>query len=88
MPEDRIRVLRVLEYVGSRSFVERCLERRTVKGRYYTGITRLDGPSDYIQEAILGETAEVLTPYTEPTCECDPEQGYDVPVIATEETNG
>lgn len=60
MAEDRIRVLRVLEYVGSRSFVERSLELRTVKGRHYPKRDRGTGAGDYIQEAILGETAEIL----------------------------
>ena len=47
------RLLRVIEYVGDAEFIRRAIERRQVKGRYQIG-------TDYIQEAILGETAELL----------------------------
>lgn len=88
MAEDRVRVLRVLEYVGSRSFVDRCLELRTVKGRYYPSRINIDlHDSDYIQEAILGETAEVLSRPTETTHECDPDRGCGLPAQSSEDSN-
>lgn len=56
MAEDIIRVLRVLEYVGPRSFVEISLNQREVKGKRI--FHSLGG---YIHEAILGEFPEILT---------------------------
>lgn len=47
------RLLRVLEYVGDAEFVRNAVERRHVKGRFVVG-------GNSIQEAILGETAEIL----------------------------
>jgi len=49
------RVLRIIEYVGEPEFVEERLAARTLKGRVDFG----EGKG-YIQEAILGETAEIL----------------------------
>lgn len=56
MKKEIVRVLRVLEYVGDRKFVESCLEQRQVKGK------KQISKDCYIVEAILGETYEVLSP--------------------------
>ena len=45
---ERVRVLRVLEYSGTREFVERCLEKRAIKEAYIVS----DGNT--IREAFLG----------------------------------
>lgn len=58
---DIVRVLRVLEYVGSREWVEECIQQRYVKGERYTirkGV---------IREAILGETLEIVDRLDVPT---------------------
>jgi hypothetical protein len=47
--QERIRVLRMLEYEGSRSFVETALSKRSIKGEY-----RLC-TDDVIRDTILGE---------------------------------
>lgn len=49
------RILRVLEYVGTPEWVRYQIDRREVKGRHY-----VNGGQGYIQEAILGETPEVV----------------------------
>ena len=43
----QVRVLRVLEYVGTREFVERSLEKRSIHGE-------MRAPNGYIREAFLG----------------------------------
>ena len=49
-----VRRLRILEYVGTEDFVNECIERRYVKGRWSTQ----DGS---ISEVLLGETNELLS---------------------------
>jgi hypothetical protein len=51
---EKVRVIRVLEYVGTRRFVESSLEERGVKG------TKLFGGDCFIREAFLGEFPEVV----------------------------
>lgn len=57
--EDRVRVLRIIEYIGDRSEVERQIER-SLHGRvlhtYRNGI----GPGVEIRAATLGEFPEIL----------------------------
>lgn len=48
------RILRVLEYTGTDEFIRRCIDGRQVKGT----MVRVHGT---IREAILGDTAEILT---------------------------
>jgi len=62
-PIPQHRILRVLEYVGTPDFIRDAVDRRTVKGRHEIRGNPRDGRSNvhgYIQEAILGETAEVV----------------------------
>ncbi len=60
MTEDRVRVLRVLEYEGPRSWVEAAMAERSVKGvRRFANVKELPGGA-VIREAIMGETPEVL----------------------------
>ena len=47
------RVLRIVEYVGEPEWVEASLQQRAIKGR-------VEFPRGYIQEAVVGDTAEVL----------------------------
>lgn len=56
MLEDTIRVVRVLEYSGPRSHVEKVLSQNAVKGIFYGGTIT-------IREAILGPFPEVVVPY-------------------------
>lgn len=58
MPEDIVRVIRVLEYTGKRSQVEQTLERNTVKGVYQVRDLT-------IREASLGLFPEIIEPATE-----------------------
>lgn len=53
MPEDIVRVLRILEYVGPRSAIERTLAGNAVKGTQHFGQVRIDS-------AILGESPQVV----------------------------
>lgn len=48
------RMLRVLEYTGTRAWIENCIKTRGVKG--YIGFANAS-----IKEAIIGETLEVAT---------------------------
>jgi hypothetical protein len=50
-----VRVLRVLEYVGPRDWIEDAINRRGIKGKVI-----LKEKNAYIAEAILGETAELV----------------------------
>lgn len=52
--ERRIRILRVLEYVGPESWVRNTLAKNAVKGVYHIGNDR------WISEAILGDVSEIL----------------------------
>lgn len=52
--EDRVRVLRILEYVGPRSWVEKTMEANAVKGTHHLG------HGQWIKEAILGDYPEML----------------------------
>lgn len=49
-----VRLLRVLEYVGDREWIDATIERRGVKGTYNVGANRR------IREAIIGETNELF----------------------------
>lgn len=51
---NRVRVLRLLEYVGTPEWVNKCIEGRAVKGR------RVISGDNFIQEAIIGETPELF----------------------------
>lgn len=50
-----VRILRVIEYVGTPSFITDCINQRGVKG------IRIIHGKGFIREAIIGETVEVLT---------------------------
>lgn len=50
---DIVRIVRVLEYVGSRDTLERVLEQNAVKGQRRFGAI-------VIREAVLGDFPEVL----------------------------
>ena len=54
--KDKVRVLRVLEYIGDREAVESCLLGRVVKGSKST-------PRITINDAIIGEFPEILDRY-------------------------
>ena len=67
MTEDRVRVLRVLEYEGPRSWVEDTLVNRAVKGeRRFACFS--DGIACVIREAVIGE-ATVVPPAARPAPE-------------------
>lgn len=51
---EQYRILRVLEYFGDAEFIRQSMEKRGVKGRFV-----IRGGCS-IQEAILGETGELL----------------------------
>lgn len=51
-----VRVLRVLEYVGTREWVEMSLKNRLIKGTWSPG----GGTTQQIKEAIIGEFPEIL----------------------------
>lgn len=53
MNEDKRRVLRVIEYVGTEDFIRACIDRRQVKGT-------MIHPNGTIREAVLGDTPELL----------------------------
>ena len=53
-PEKRVRILRVIEYIGTPEFVDNCIMRRGLKG------TKIIPHQGYMREAILGDTAEVI----------------------------
>ncbi len=76
MPE-QVRVLRLLEYVGTRAWVEKSLELRTVKGTYR--ITEGPHKGSFIQEGILGEFAEVLETLTMYSDRATPEPPEQLP---------
>lgn len=68
-----VRVLRVIEYIGTRDWVDKQIENRSLKGsssRFLKG----DGT---ITEAIIGETAEVLRSFNEQFCESRSQQKED-----------
>jgi hypothetical protein len=54
MPEDIVRVLRILEYVGPRSWVEKTIAASSVKGE------RQISTNCVIREAVLGTFPEVV----------------------------
>jgi len=56
MPEDIVRVIRILEYVGPRSWVETTLERAAVP---LNGQRCVD-KDKVIRSAMLGDFAEIL----------------------------
>lgn len=51
-----VRMLRFIEYIGTPEFISNCIARRGLKG------TRIL-PGGFMREAILGDTAEVLSEY-------------------------
>lgn len=53
---DIVRVIRILEYIGPRDWVESCLDRRAIKGVHH-----VQGRNARITEGLLGETKEVLS---------------------------
>lgn len=55
MSQDRVRVLRVLEYEGPRSWIEKTLKMRAVKGE------RDFINEGVIKEAIVGEIPTILS---------------------------
>jgi hypothetical protein len=57
MAEDRVRVLRVLEYEGPRSWVETTLDKRAVKGAHAFSAT---AGNCVIREAMVGEVPVIL----------------------------
>lgn len=59
LPQDLVRVIRVLEYVGPRQWVEHSLEKRHVKGTWRCN-------AGVIQEAIVGDFPEDVTPVADP----------------------
>jgi hypothetical protein len=58
-PEPLYRVLRVLEYTGTREAVDKALEQRQVKGTAPIG---WNSGALRIREAVLGDVAELLPP--------------------------
>lgn len=52
------RILRVIEYTGTDEFLQYCIDNRQVKGTKTLG-------NGTIREAILGDTPEILSRYTE-----------------------
>jgi hypothetical protein len=60
--EDRIRILRILEYEGPRSWVETALTNRGVKGEKIICYVRGEKENPcLIREAILGTFPEIVT---------------------------
>ena len=55
---DRVRVLRILEYEGPRSWIEASLSSRSVKGELFVRTT--PEANCIIREAIIGETPTIL----------------------------
>lgn len=71
------RILRVIEYVGDDEFLSACIDRRSVKGTFHPG-----RQGCYIREAILGDTAEVLSPTPPPDPDFDaPEPTPTIPLV-------
>lgn len=56
MSDKQYRMLRVIEYVGEREWVDEQIAKRGVKGSYVIPSGR-----GVIREAVIGETAELLT---------------------------
>lgn len=50
---DTVRVIRLIEYVGDREWVESSLDRRQIKGTWIA-------PRGTIREAIIGDFPEVV----------------------------
>ena len=60
-----VRVLRVIEYIGTEEWVHSQIEKRQVKG---SRAVVVDGTySGVIKEAIIGDTSEVLSGWTQTT---------------------
>ena len=57
--ERRIRILRLLEYVGPESWVRDTIARSSVKGVYHLANDR------WISEAVLGDVSEIITAFPE-----------------------
>jgi hypothetical protein len=57
MNDKKYRVLRIIEYVGEREWVDEQIAKRGVKGSYVVPNRR-----GVVREAIIGDTAELLTP--------------------------
>jgi hypothetical protein len=53
MAEDIVRVLRVIEYVGSREWIAYCMQSRNLKGTKRTD-------KGYMSEAIIGDWPEII----------------------------
>lgn len=53
--QQKYRILRIIEYVGEREWVDEQIAKRGVKGTYHVPNGR-----GVIREAIIGETAEVV----------------------------
>lgn len=66
MAEDTIRVLRILEYVGPRSWIERTLAEGAVPMSGQHSFERRDGCVCTIRSAVLGQFPEILQPAKEP----------------------
>lgn len=61
-----VRVLRIIEYVGTEEWVRDQIEKRQVKGS--RAVSLRDGTlRGVIKEAIVGDTAEVLNGWTQTT---------------------
>lgn len=57
--EDKVRVLRILEYVGPRSWIERMLAERSVKTKKVFRIGYMKEEC-FIREAVIGDYPEIL----------------------------
>ena len=53
--EKCVRMLRVIEYVGTPAFINDCINQRGLKG------TKIIPGKGFMREAIVGETLEILT---------------------------
>lgn len=58
MADSAYRLLRILEYTGSREFIDDAMERRGVKGT-----KRVPSLGGVIREALLGDTPELIDDY-------------------------
>lgn len=56
MNKSKYRVLRILEYVGDRDWVDDQIAKRQVKGSYV-----IPNGRGVVREAIIGDTVELLT---------------------------
>lgn len=63
--EDIVRVIRVLEYVGPRSWVESIIAHNAVKGVMLVG-SKHEGTKGTIREAILGDFPEITSMILKP----------------------